>query len=270
MNDSSINSFLSVGQNGFAEITHGSLCSGGIDGMAEGARRIGIKTIWNCELNEFARKLLKQEFPETKQYKDVYSDEPKETPTIISITSECQDISIGNPNWFGVFGHRSKTLFGCLKICDNLKPGFIIIENSGEITQRGLEFVLCYLAEIGFDAEWQVLPLTTFGVQQRRKRLYLIAWNNKIGLQRSGNETIFSEQILQRKFTGISPGWRDRRSIPTPRTIRKTNGFTDYKNRIEVLGNMVHPRAAQYLFECIVLFLNGGEKTINTVNYAQI
>ena len=75
MIDSSINSFLSVGQNGFAEITHGSLCSGGIDGMAEGAKRAGIKTIWNCEINEFARKLLKQEYPEAKQYKDVYTDD---------------------------------------------------------------------------------------------------------------------------------------------------------------------------------------------------
>jgi len=82
-------------------ITHGSLCSGGIDGMAEGARRLGIKTIWNCEINDFARKLLKQEYPNAKQYKDVNNDTPKEKPTIISITAECQDISIGNPNGNG-------------------------------------------------------------------------------------------------------------------------------------------------------------------------
>lgn len=251
MHETSFNNFLSDGKNGFAELTHGSLCSGGVDGMAEGARRIGIKTIWNCEINPFARKLLKQEYPDAKQYNDVNNDTPDERPEIISITSECQDISIGNPNGLGVFGHRSKTLFGCLRICGHLKPSFIVIENSGEVTKRGLEFVLCYLAEIGYDAEWQVLPLTAFKVQQRRTRLYLIARNNQVRLQGSGEETIFSEQILQEQFAGISPGWIDRRSIPEPRTLRATNGFANYKNRIEVLGNMVHPRAAEYLFACI-------------------
>jgi len=237
------------------DLTHGSLCSGGIDGMAEGARRLGIKTIWNCEIDDFARKLLKKEYPNAKQYKDVFLEIPEKRPNIISITSECQDISIGNPNAKGVFGERSKTIFGCIDICEALKPDFIIFENSDQITRKGFEFVLCRLSEIGYDAEWQMLPLTSFKLQQRRPRLYVIASNNKIGLQRGGKKEIFSQSILQKQFNRISPGWRDRRSIPEPRTLRSVNGFENYKNRIKAIGNMVHPRAAEYLFQCIVQYI---------------
>lgn len=235
-------------------MTHGSLCSGGIDGMAEGARREGIDTIWNCEIDPFSRKLLKQEYPNAKQYHDVITDPPQERPNIISITSECQDISVGNAEGFGVFGPRSRVLFNCFDVCERLGPDFIVLENSSAITKRGFEFVLCVLAEIGYHAEWQVLPLTAFKVQQRRERLYLVAYRHEIGLQRRGEETVLRESILQKQFDRISPGWRGRSGISEPRTIRRTHGFANYKDRIKVIGNMVHPRAAQYLFRCIKEF----------------
>jgi DNA (cytosine-5)-methyltransferase 1 len=196
--------------------------------------------------------LLKQDYPKAKQYTDATKDIPEHRPTIISITSECQDISIGNPSAAGVFGHRSILIFDCLNICGQLKPDYIVIENSAAITKRGLEYVLCKLSEIGYDAAWHCLPLTAFKVQLRRERLYLIARANKIGLQRNPIQEVFSESIIQEQFKGVSPGWRDRRAIPSPRTIRTTHGFANYANRIKVIGNMVHPRAAQYLFACII------------------
>jgi DNA (cytosine-5)-methyltransferase 1 len=236
-------------------ITHGSLCSGGVDGMAEGARREGIETIWNCEIDPFARKLLKQEYPNAKQYTDVTKDVPEERPDIISITSECQDISLANGSAVGVMGTRSIILFDCIRICNVLKPDFIVLENSAAILTRGWEYVLRELSEIGYNAEWQCIPLTAFNVQQRRQRLYCIAYSEKIRLERIGEETVFKQSLLlSQQFARVSPGWRDRSCIPEPRTIRAANGFANYKDRIKVLGNMVHPRAAQYLFKCIKLF----------------
>jgi len=228
-----------------AGITHGSLCSGGIDGMAEGARRCGIETIWNCEIEPFQRALLKQEYPQAKQYKDVRTDTPTEQPTIISITSECQDISVSNNTADGILGTRSIILFHCIRICGVLQPDFILLENSAQIINRGWEFILFEFSKIGYDVQWQCLPLTAFNVQQQRSRLYAIAYSRKIALEGFIQDSIFREQIIQEQFSGVSPGWAQRQHIPEPGTLRTNNGFKNYPDRINTIGNMVHPRAAQ-------------------------
>lgn len=47
-------------------MTHGSLFSG-IGGFELGAERAGIPTLWNCEIEERKRKILRRHFPQTIQ-----------------------------------------------------------------------------------------------------------------------------------------------------------------------------------------------------------
>jgi DNA (cytosine-5)-methyltransferase 1 len=237
-------------------LTNGTLCSGGYDGFATGAEIEGIPTLFNCEINPWRRNKLKQLFPNTIQYTDVTKEIPEERPNILSITSECQDISIAKSNAVGIFGSRSIVLFNCLAVCETLKPDYILIENSNYLTQRGLEFVLCELARIGYDAEWQTLPLKAVGVQQNRKRLYIAAYSSQIASQRGDNQPFFRQSILQEQFTRVYPGWRTRADIPTPRTIQKADGYKDYRQEIMALGDMLHPVMAQYLFRCVKAHAN--------------
>lgn len=239
-----------------SNLTHGSLCSGGVDGMAEGARRAGIETIWNCENEEYRRKLLKQEYPNAKQYNCIITDQPTERAAIISITFECQGISIANTSAPGIYGNGYALWASGLRIFDKLRPSYIVFENSAELINRGFEIILHGLSEIGYNAEWQCLPLTSFGVQQDRERLYLIAYPSEIMPQGSSQKTVFSERVLQRQFARVSPGWRTRRDIPEPRCIGTLNGSEGGANRLKILGDMVHPLAAQYLFECIKQYQN--------------
>jgi hypothetical protein len=51
-------------------ITHGSLFSG-IGGFDIAAKWVGWENIFNCEINEFCRKILKYHFPNAEQYKDI-------------------------------------------------------------------------------------------------------------------------------------------------------------------------------------------------------
>lgn len=83
------------------ELTHGSLFSG-IGGFELGAQMNGIPTLWNCELELFQRNLLKQNFPETKQYEDIRELRNPGYVDIISGGFPCQDISIagkGTPSF---------------------------------------------------------------------------------------------------------------------------------------------------------------------------
>lgn len=61
---------------------------------------------------------------------------------------------------------------------------------------RGFERVLCDLSEIGYDAEWQCLSGTDFGIQQGRERLYCIAYSCEVNGKRSIQESIFREPYL--------------------------------------------------------------------------
>ena len=191
MNETVFNNFLCDGKNGFAELSHGSLFSG-IGGFELGAEWAGIPTYWNCDINEWNRKLLKHRFPKTEQYDDIRTLTNPRKVNIISGGFPCQDISGANTKAKGIKGHRSGLWGEMYRIVGEVRPDYIIIENSPNLTFRGFERVLCDLSEIGYDAEWQCLSATTFGFRHRRERIYVIAYPNTHGQfsDRMGNAFI--------------------------------------------------------------------------------
>ena len=175
--ETTFNNFLCDGKNGFAELSHGSLFSG-IGGFELGAEWAGIPTYWNCDINEWNRKLLKHRFPNTEQYDDIRTLTNPRKVNIISGGFPCQDISGANTKAKGIKGHRSGLWGEMYRIVGEIRPDYIIIENSPNLAFRGFERVLCDLSEIGYDAEWQCLSATTFGFRHRRERIYVIAYPN--------------------------------------------------------------------------------------------
>lgn len=155
------------------KLTHGSLFSG-IGGFELGAERQGIETVWNCEIEEYNRRILKQHFKNAKQYTDVRELTNPEYVDIISGGFPCQDISIANTNATGIKGSRSGLWSEMFRIIRVVRPKYIIIENSPMLLVRGFERVLCDLSEIGFNAEWQSLSAEAFGYCHKRERLYCI------------------------------------------------------------------------------------------------
>lgn len=142
------------------------------------------------------------------------------------------------------------------RIIRKVRPRYVLIENSPMLVVRGFEQVLCDLSEIGYDAEWQCLSGTDFGIQQNRERLYCIAYPSEINSKRSNQESIFRKPYLSGQYTRIYPGWRTRQSIPSPKFAGKSNGVPDRVDRTECIGNAVQPIIAHYLFECIKNFNN--------------
>lgn len=232
------------------QLTHGSLFSG-VGGFELGAQRAGIPTIWNCEIVEFNRKILKQHFPETKQYHDITTLRNPEPVDIISGGFPCQDLSIAGKGKGLDHGERSGLWSHMFRIIDETRPAYVVIENSPELLKKGFEKVLYPLSEIGYNAEWQCLSGTTFGIQQGRVRVYCIAYALHSGLQRQSEQQIFRESILQEQLQGVSPGWRTRSDIPEPRGYRSTNELPNLVDRIKAGGNAVMPTIAEYLFSCI-------------------
>lgn len=65
-------------------LTHGSLFSG-IGGFELGGEWSDIRTIWNCEIENFNRQQLKRLFPYAKQYKDI---KQMQTPKQLTLFQE--------------------------------------------------------------------------------------------------------------------------------------------------------------------------------------
>ena len=235
------------------DLTHGSFFSG-IEGFGLGARWAGIETIWNYEIDKFCNAINKKNFPNAVQYKDVRSRKNPIPANVISMGSPCQDISISGKGT-GIFGEQSSLFFEGIELIRDIKERggaqYILFENSPEILKKGFEHILLQFSEIGYNVEWKVLSGTQFGIQQKRKRLYLIAYTNSFEFQGAATESIFSKSFLQGEFQRVYPGWKTRWDIPKPRNFRSVNDFPNLLDRNRAIGNAVMPLVAKYLFECI-------------------
>jgi DNA (cytosine-5)-methyltransferase 1 len=267
--ETTFNNFLCDGKNGFAELSHGSLFSG-IGGFELGAEWAGIPTYWNCDINEWNRKLLKHRFPNTEQYDDIRTLTKPRKVNIISGGFPCQDISGANTKAKGIKGHRSGLWGEMYRIVGEIRPDYIIIENSPNLAFRGFERVLCDLSEIGYDAEWQCLSATTFGFRHRRERIYVIAYPNTHSKfsDRMGNtfidvarfkdpkewSEIRSEFRLDTKemvFKQDQWGSDGQNTIAEPLLCGAGDGIPERMDRLAGLGNAIVPFIGYYLFECI-------------------
>lgn len=133
-------------------MTHGSLFSG-IGGFELGAQWAGIETLWNCEIEEHKRKILKRHFPHSFQYTDVCTLSGVPCVDIISGGFPCQDISIGNVSnkkihkngKIGINGERSglwKECFATLPKSGMTVNGNVYMQPSLATTIEGKEFML--------------------------------------------------------------------------------------------------------------------------------
>jgi len=83
----------------------------------------------------------------------------------------------------GIEGRRSGLWFEMWRIIRDLRPRWVIAENVGAITFRGLDRVLSSLAEIGYDAEWTDIRASDVGAPHRRERIWICAYPSSNGLE---------------------------------------------------------------------------------------
>jgi DNA (cytosine-5)-methyltransferase 1 len=222
-----------------------------IEGFGLGAAMAGIKTIWSCEFESFQAEIIKKNFGhEHKINRDIRNYSNPKPVDIVSGGFPCQDISVAGKG-IGITGERSGLWSEMYRIVGEIRPSYVIIENSPMLLVRGFEQVLCDLSKIGYNAEWQCLSGTDFGIQQGRERLYCIAYPLQKRHERVVQESVFRKLYLSKQSTGIYPRWRTRRDLPESRTVRKINDLPNLLDRIGSLGNAVQPVIAYYLFECI-------------------
>lgn len=243
----------------------GSLFSG-IGLMDFGLEQAGMETVWQVEYDDWRREVaLPQNFSNTKKFKDVKEVGSHNLSTVDLICGgfPCQDISVANIAGKGLDGERSGLWSEFARIIRELRPRYVLIENVANLINRGLDRVLCDLAASGYDAEWQTLRASSFGLPHRRKRLFIVAYPTS---NRPLSVSVFSRHHLQKLFTPRSV-WNGTvlhlkdlqyHYVEIPEHLRMDDGRTfelsDIKRAVEGYGNGVAIPVAKWLAEQILRF----------------
>lgn len=166
-------------------LTHGSLFAG-IGGFDLGFERAGIKTEWQVENDDYARRILRKHWPDCRLRRDIRHFPPRRgvwAVDIISAGFPCQDISFAGKG-MGLRGERSGLFYEAARVIRELAPRVVVLENVAALLVRGLPEVLGTLVSFGYDCEWHCLPALAVGAPHIRDRVFVIAYADGAGPQK--------------------------------------------------------------------------------------
>ena len=143
---------------------------------------LGHQPVCAVEIDEYCQQVLsaRQEdgcFPWFPIFEDVQAFDGRPWRGIVDIVAggfPCQDISVAG-NGAGLDGERSGMWHHMARIIGEVRPRYVLVENSPALTSRGLGRVLGDLAALGLDAQWGVLGASDVGAPHKRERIWIVA-----------------------------------------------------------------------------------------------
>ena len=239
-----------------AKLEHLDLFSG-IGGFSLGLERAGFTTTQFVECNDHAQQILKKHWPHVAIHANILDYSPrKEKFSIITGGFPCQDISVAGTQK-GLKGERSGLWSEFKRVIREAETPYVIIENSSNLRNLGLEVVLKDLWEIGYDAEWFVLEAGQFGAPHVRERIFIIAYP----LGTRGERLVKDEHLVSLRQRRVcskedlqtvyedpfrrSPRW------PKPLLCRGDDGLSRRLDRLTRIGNSVYPPIAEFFGKII-------------------
>lgn len=228
----------------------------GIGGWSEAARMCGgIHPVWVSEIDKYKNLVYALRHPNTPNLGDIRNI-PNQCPhaDIYTVSFPCTGISVAGSG-AGLENEHSKLWFEAERLIGANRPKYVVVENGPILTKRGLARILAGLAAHGYDAEWTPLQGNWFGVQQLRKRLFVVAYPSENGRQgkREQANGVFRQWKAEKPFAHILPGWATRRDIPKPLAYRSANDFPNLIHRLECTGDAIIPLIGCYVLRCVQL-----------------
>jgi DNA (cytosine-5)-methyltransferase 1 len=285
-------------------LTHGSLFSG-IGGFDLGFERAGIRTVWQVEIDAYARRVLARHFPNATRFADIRDicgrQEPHERHDcghlycvpwvdVLSGGFPCQDISNAGKR-AGIDGERSGLWSEYARIIRELRPRYVVVENVAALLGRGMERVLGDLAACVYDAEWQSIRASDVGAPHRRERIWIVAYPRSEQHQSDSpsifgtlTENLFADANGRREQSGGAQ--RDERRFQNetlrdfrhchdwavePDVGRVAHGVPARVDRLRGLGNAIVPQIAELIGKRVAAHASStqGRKILASENKAK-
>lgn len=231
----------------------------GVGGFSLGLERTGgFQTVQFVEQDPACQRVLKKHWPDVPLHGDITTFEPLLRYDVICGGFPCQDIFLSGKG-AGIEGERSGLWFQYLRIIDDVRPSWVLIENVAALRQRGLNQVLSGLAEIGYHSRWDCIPGTRVGAQHRRDRVWIVAHASRQRVEGLWSEGFQVPQPLDSAFLLDGNGVRQWKVEPDlaqsvyglPRRVdgRMTSKLPGRSNSwmdgVKQMGNAVIPAIPQ-------------------------
>lgn len=98
----------------------------------------------------------------------------------------CQDYSVAGVNAKGLEGKKGVLWWNIHKILKAKRPKYVFLENVDRLLKsptdrRGRDFavMLTTLNNLGYSVEWKVINAADYGMPQRRRRVFILAYHSK-------------------------------------------------------------------------------------------
>ena len=212
-----------------------ALFAGGGGGILAG-HLLGWRTVCAVEIEDYPRRVLLQRqadgfLPRFPVWDDIRTFDGKPWRGKINVISggfPCQDISSAGKG-IGIDGERSGLWKEMFRIVCEVGPNFVFVENSPNLTSRGLGTVLGDLASMGFNAKWGVLGAGNVGAKHQRDRIWIMAYSNDSDRWRE-RRRLRSIPKCNIKGDSYSP-------FNQPEPLRMVDGVASRVDRLRAIGN---------------------------------
>lgn len=258
------------------ELTHFSPCSG-IGGLDLAAEWAGFRTIGQCEIDEYASKVLEKNFKGVHNFGDIrtitaesvgrYGIKAGEI-TVISAGIPCQPYSLAGKG-LGDLDERDLEQ-EYMRVVGELKPRWAVIENTPGLfsrkNQRYFHRILDDFSALGYSVAWGMWGAVDVGAPHKRERVFIIAHSDSerrdclckdfkerrsgMYLQATSSEEPWEKVRTYEEIDGVF-GILGDTPEPYMRFARDDNGISTGMDRLRGIGNAVVPYQAYPIFEMI-------------------
>ena len=191
-------------------MTHGSLFSG-IGGFDLAAEWSGFTNLFNCEWEEFPRKVLKHHFPNAEQFGDIKQFNATAYSGRLDILSggfPCQPFSVAGKR---KGSEDERHLWPeMLRVIGECQPRWVVGENVRGLVNwsDGLVFETCCtdLEALGYSVQSFIIPACAAGnAPHRRDRVWIIANRKRIRLEHTEKSGSVEERERKTRLNVAEP-----------------------------------------------------------------
>jgi len=216
----------------------------GIGGFSLGLECAGWETIAFCEIEPSCNKILSKYWPDIPIFDDITKLSANDIESSVDIICggfPCQDISIAGKK-AGIGGLRSALWKQYLRLINEIRPKYAIIENVANLRSNGLITVLQDLWQIGYNAEWHCIPASAIGAPHQRDRIWIVAnpdnkgCNNNQGKTTRKNDKKRRQECSANSITGRNIIAKEKLSLYETGFTKETTG-AKLQNSKTILAN---------------------------------
>lgn len=238
-----------------------SLFSGAGGGLL-GSKLLGWETIGYVEFNDYCQRVLKQRikdgiFEKAPIFGDIrtfisegYAESYKGMADVITAGFPCQPFSVAGK---GLGEKDERNMWPQTKDCISIiRPEFCLLENvPGLLNHRYIQRIFGDLAEMGYNCKWGIISACSVGATHSRERLFLVANSTERRLKNGLSIRTESEHSTH-GYRSKKKNWNfSRRNDLKSYMVRKTDGISNWANRLKAIGNGQVPAVVRAAWEIL-------------------